>query len=88
MARFGYECCACGQLFSSDYSFRKHRTGSYGDAIYDAKRRVVGYTKSERRCYTVDEMVARGFVQGNKDKWSTGTFDADKAFRGKEGMKV
>ena len=88
MTRRGYECCACGQFFSSDFSFRKHRTGSYGEAVYDEKRRVTGYTKSARRCFTEAEMIARTFSKNTRGQWSMGTFDAEKAFGKKEEVEA
>jgi hypothetical protein len=54
-----------------------HRTGSYGDPIYDAKGKVViGYAKSERRCLTEAEMLAKKMVKNGKGIWTTGEFDA------------
>ncbi len=79
------ECCACGLTFSSSASFDKHRTGSYGDPIYDAKGRVVlGYAKSERRCLTEAEMLSKKMAQNDKGIWVTALFEGDSSFWKKE----
>ena len=86
--RVGLECCACGHFFTSDSAFRKHRVGSYGDPIYDAKGKVVvGYAKSERRCLTEVDMQSKGMGKTNDGLWTTGEFNAE-AFSKKERMKV
>jgi hypothetical protein len=46
----------CGELFNSTYAFDQHRTGEHG----------VG-----RRCLTVPEMEARGFVRNATGYWIT-----------------
>lgn len=81
------QCAACSELFWSGSAFNKHRVGTYGDAIYDDKRRhVIGYTKSERRCLSEQEMLEDGMAQSIQDGkviWTTGEFDAS-VFRKKE----
>jgi hypothetical protein len=78
------QCTNCSETFSSESGFTMHRTGSYGDPIYDAKGKVVvGYAKSERRCLTEVEMLSKKMVKKEKGLWTTGEFDAEKAFRKK-----
>jgi len=74
--RIGMECCACGQLFTSDSPFRKHRVGLYGEPIYDSKKQVDGYTKHTRTCLTEVEMLEKGMMKNEKGLWTTGEFDA------------
>jgi hypothetical protein len=51
-------------------AFDFHRTGSYGEAIYDGNsHRVIGYTPHQRRCLTVEEMVALGMTPNAKGWW-------------------
>ncbi len=80
------ECRACGLLFSSDSSFRKHRTGSYGNPIYKG-RDTIGYTKHERRCLTEEEMIdlkmCKTKSKDGKDIWITERFEGN-AFWQKE----
>jgi hypothetical protein len=73
------ECAGCGLFFSSETSFNKHRTGSYGDPIYKVKD-VVGYEKSTRRCMSEDEMRATGMAQNDKGLWVTTLFEGDSSF--------
>lgn len=70
------QCSGCSETFSSESAFNMHRTGSYGDLIYDDKKRVTGYTKPERRCLTEVEMAAKGMIKNEKSIWITGEFDA------------
>ena len=70
------ECRACGKIFSSTGAFDMHRTGSYGHAIYDERKQVIGYTKHERRCCTEQEMLDKQMIKNDKDIWTKGTFDA------------
>lgn len=72
------QCTACFEIFSSGSAFNMHRVGSFGEAIYDEKRKhVIGYTKSERRCLSEQEMVAeKDMVKNIKGIWTTGAFDA------------
>ncbi len=69
-------CGKCSQIFTSVVSFDKHRTGSYGDAIYTNSKhnKVIGHTLSTRRCMTVEEMTAKGMVFAH-GRWGTGQFD-------------
>lgn len=50
------QCPTCGEYFNSTSAFDKHRVGEYG---------------IDRRCMTVDEMVAAGMVKNAKDFWLT-----------------
>jgi hypothetical protein len=70
------ECRACGEFFSSTGAFDMHRTGSYGNPIYNQKKQVIGYTKHERRCLTPQEMLDKAMAQNSQGIWITGTFDA------------
>jgi hypothetical protein len=64
--------------------FNKHRTGSYGDAIYDEKGKdVTGYTKHTRRCLTEQEMQAIGMHQNKHGTWAGTSFEGS-AFWQKE----
>jgi hypothetical protein len=46
----------CGEYFNSTYAFDQHRTGEHGVT---------------RRCLTVPEMEARGFVRNATGYWIT-----------------
>jgi hypothetical protein len=70
------ECRACGKFFSSVSAFDMHRTGSYGNPIYGNNKRVIGYTESQRRCMTEQEMLDKKMIKNDKGIWTTGTFDA------------
>lgn len=63
---------ACMEWFSGDTSFDKHRVGSYGDAIYNARGEVTGYTKPARRCLSIAEMTGKGMKQNTRGDWTTG----------------
>jgi len=69
------QCSGCSEIFSSESSFTMHRTGSYGDPIYDESKHITGYTKHERRCLTEPEMLAKKMVRNEKGMWTTGEFD-------------
>ncbi len=62
-------CRACNQTFVSVRAFDFHRTGSYGEPIYGKSGQIVGYTPHQRRCLTVEEMVALGMTQNVKGWW-------------------
>ncbi len=63
-------CRACDQTFVSVAAFDFHRVGRYGEAIYDGNsHRVIGYTPHQRRCLSVEEMVALGMMRNAKDWW-------------------
>lgn len=72
-------CRACGETFKSVAGFDKHRTGSYGEAIYaegDVKRKnPIGQGPSTRRCMTVAEMVSIGMSKNAQGWWITTTYD-------------
>jgi hypothetical protein len=60
-------CTGCDQNFNGIGAFEKHRTGDYGDAIYEAcatgkTQKVIGHTPVTRRCMTTEEMEAKGMV--------------------------
>jgi len=65
------ECGKCGLAFSSVQAFDNHRVGGYGDPI-TIKGKTVGYTKSERRCLTIEGMQAKGMALTQKGIWGTG----------------
>lgn len=69
-------CRACGKVFTSTSAFDMHRTGSYGHPIYGANKKVIGYTKHERRCKDEQEMLVGGMIQNKRGYWTTGEFDA------------
>ena len=62
-------CRACTQTFTSVKAFDFHRTGSYGEPIYDQSGQIVGYTPHQRRCLSVEEMVTLGMTQNAKGWW-------------------
>lgn len=49
------QCTACGEYFTSDRTFDKHRVGQFG---------------SDRRCLAVAEMVAGGWVKNARGFWT------------------
>lgn len=69
-------CRACGRVFTSTSAFDMHRTGSYGHPIYGANKKVIGYTKHERRCKDEQEMREGGMIKNKRGYWTTGEFDA------------
>ena len=76
------QCASCSEVFFSISGFNMHRVGGYGDAVYDGKK-VIGHTKSDRRCLASVEMQSLGMVKTDKDIWTTGEFDGS-IFRKKE----
>ena len=62
-------CRACTQTFTSVKAFDFHRTGSYGEPIYDKSGQIVGYTPHQRHCLSVEEMVALGMTQNARGWW-------------------
>ncbi len=61
-------CRACNAHFTSVGSFDRHRTGSYGDAIYDGHK-FLFYEKASRRCLTGEEMKEKGMFQRDNGAW-------------------
>jgi hypothetical protein len=51
------QCSACGALFAAVSTFDRHRTGDYD---------------SGRRCLTVGEMLAKGWIQNGRKFWIRG----------------
>lgn len=49
------QCTACGECFTSERTFDKHRVGQFG---------------SDRRCLTVAEMVAAGWATNARGFWT------------------
>lgn len=81
-------CSGCSETFSSESSFNMHRVGSYGDAIYDEKGKVVvRHTKHDRRCLSESDMLSKGMVKNERGIWTTGEFDAS-VFSKKEEVQV
>lgn len=76
-------CRECRKTFTSISAFDMHRTGSYGNPIYDDKRQVIGYAKHERRCCTEQEMLDKEMLKNKNGYWTTGEFDAS-VFKNKE----
>jgi hypothetical protein len=67
-------CSACGLTFHSVSAFDAHRTGSYGEPIYQGSRtgksrKVSGHTPPTRRCMTLPEIQALGMTQNAKGWW-------------------
>jgi hypothetical protein len=67
-------CKNCGLTFTSVAAFDAHRTGSYGEPIYQVSRTgrsrwVIGHTPPTRRCLTVAEIQAQGMTQNAKGWW-------------------
>src|SRR5258708_7921187 len=67
-------CRSCGLTFTSVAAFDAHRTGSYGEPIYQPSRtgrsrRVVGHTPPTRRCMTLPEIQVQGMTQNAKGWW-------------------
>ena len=67
-------CSACGLTFHSVSAFDAHRTGSYGEPIYQGSRtgksrKVIGHTPPTRRCLTVTEISDLGMTQNDKGWW-------------------
>jgi hypothetical protein len=56
------QCPACGEFFSTNASFDKHRTGPFGKPGVPSKR----------RCFTLTEMVEKGFRKNYLFYWSSG----------------
>jgi hypothetical protein len=50
-------CSACGQLFATVWTFDRHRTGDYA---------------SGRRCLSISEMLAKGWIQNAALFWIRG----------------
>jgi hypothetical protein len=76
-------CGACNKVFSSVGAFDMHRTGTYGEPIYE-KGRFVGYTPCARYCMSVESMQSKGMIQNEKGWWTTGVeFDTSR-FANKE----
>jgi formylmethanofuran dehydrogenase subunit D len=73
------QCAACNLWFSSETSFNKHRTGSYGEPIYKGKD-VDGYEKSTRRCMNEEEMKVLGMTKNDKGLWVTSLFEGETSF--------
>ena len=69
------QCTACKETSSSESAFNKHRTGSYGDPIYDESKHITGYTQHERKCLTEAEMLAKKMVKNESGIWITKELD-------------
>jgi hypothetical protein len=69
------ECGSCKLRFTSNSAFDMHRTGGYGDAIYNTRTKraeVIGYTKHTRRCLSEEEMNTKGMRKLDDGRWTTG----------------
>lgn len=49
------QCPGCSKYFNSSYAFEKHRTGKHEN--------------NQRRCKTLEEMLAAGMVINKEDWW-------------------
>ena len=68
-------CRACERTFGNLKSFATHRTGSFGEPIYQPSstgksRRVIGQRPPTRRCLSLAEILALGMTQNAKGWWS------------------
>lgn len=78
-----FECSGCNEKFMKRTTFDTHRVGPWGDPIYK-KSQVIGYTKPQRRCLSVDEMLEKGMKKNEQGLWlsgaefPTGVFDGGK----------
>lgn len=68
------QCGACRLTFVSVAAFDAHRTGSYGEPIYQETRtgkshKFIGYTPQTRQCLTLAEIQAKGMTQNEKGWW-------------------
>jgi hypothetical protein len=55
-------CSGCGEHFNSASAFDRHRTGTYGTSRHSGTR----------RCLTVPEMQARGWLKNGAEFWVMG----------------
>lgn len=78
------KCTSCGELFSSEYSFSKHRTGSYGTGTI-SNNGTIKYVGNDRRCLSDIEMQTKGLIKNERGIWSTAEFDASVFNKKKEG---
>lgn len=51
-------CAVCGEYFTGDQPFRRHRTGDYD---------------AGRRCLSIEEMRAIGMILDERGRWQYGT---------------
>lgn len=54
------QCAACGEYFNGVQPFERHRAGRFAKP---------GAWQGNRRCLTVPEMVARGFIRNAAGFW-------------------
>jgi hypothetical protein len=76
-------CSGCDTIFTSLSSFDKHRVGTYGGPIYVGKK-VIGRSRAERRCLSVEGMVEKGMVLNGKGWWASSVFDVSRFERAVE----
>jgi len=62
-------CTTCGLDFGSVRAFDAHRVGKHG-YLYEEGLRMVPPRMDGRRCLSVPELEARGFVTNNYGRWS------------------
>jgi len=61
-------CTSCGIDFSSLRSFEKHRVGKH--AYTQNEGLAMNPARNDgRRCLTLDELRAAGFVQNSRGRW-------------------
>ncbi len=53
------QCAGCGEFFNSSFAFDRHRIGEHEG--------------NQRRCMTIDEMIARGMSVSSSGFWITST---------------
>jgi hypothetical protein len=60
-------CAACGEYFSRERAFDRHRTGTYA---------APGQWQGGRRCLTVAEMMERGWRRNGAGCWTMEPLDS------------
>jgi hypothetical protein len=66
------QCSGCGELFNSIAAFDKHRHGRFG---IPNKEHEGEYLDAVRKCYSTDEMTAKGMIKTNDGFWASKAFD-------------
>jgi hypothetical protein len=63
-------CSGCNQVFNSNGAFDAHRVGGHALSKYGTKR----------RCLTVEEMVALGWLKNARGRWIVEAYDGPERF--------
>ncbi len=69
-----FQCSGCDEKFAKRTTFDTHRVGPWGDPIYKSptNKTLIGYTKPERRCLSLQEMTEKGMKKNEKGLWLSG----------------